>query len=76
MKLPPRPEKQKKEETKADEPKVNQQSTNEYFKDNSSMVDNLLSKVNNERKITIVEVVGVLLHLKVNFAEIVELNMK
>lgn len=50
VKLPPRPEKQKKEETKADEPKVNQQSTNEYFKDNSSMVDNLLSKVNNEKK--------------------------
>ena len=39
-----------KEEIKVDEPKVNQQSTNEYFKDNSSMVDNLLSKVNNEKK--------------------------
>ncbi len=41
--LPPKPE-----ESKFEEPKHNSENTNKYFKDNSSRIDHLLSKMKND----------------------------
>lgn len=46
--LPPKPEEPKKEEPKAEEIKQDSENTSKYFKDNSSRVDNLLSKMKND----------------------------